>query len=122
MMFDIDYFKRVNDKFGHDVGDKVLFTLSSIVKDSLREIDFIGRYGGEEFMVVMPHTSIEDAKSISERIRIVVENYTFEVIGALTISIGVVELQSDESSETLFKRLDDLLYYSKGSGRNRLSF
>ncbi len=122
LMYDIDHFKKVNDTYGHYVGDNVLVSLTELVKNTFRDIDFMGRYGGEEFIVVMPNTTIENAEQISQRVRRKVQEYDFTTVGKLTISLGLVKLESDESAATLFKRLDDMLYFSKDSGRNRLSF
>lgn len=120
-MFDIDHFKDVNDTYGHDVGDDVLHTISKIVQHSLRSVDIIGRYGGEEFLIIMPNTPFKDAKQINERVRQDIENHDFDKAGKVTISIGMVTYDKKESIDQLFKRLDKLLYYSKQNGRNRLS-
>lgn len=121
-MFDIDFFKKVNDTFGHDVGDEILVSLIQVVKKSLRDIDVIGRYGGEEFLVIMPVTNLDDAKDVSSRIRKAVELYKFDKVGKVTISIGLVQMQKNENFDTMFKRLDELLYSSKENGRNKVSF
>lgn len=120
-MFDIDHFKDVNDTYGHDVGDDVLHTISEIVQNSLRSVDIIGRYGGEEFLIIMPNTPFKDAKQINERVRQDIEKHNFEKVGKVTVSIGMVTYDKKENIDQLFKRLDKLLYYSKQNGRNRLS-
>ncbi len=122
IMYDIDYFKNINDDFGHDVGDKVLSELTTVVKKSLRDIDFLGRYGGEEFLVIMPATTLENAKEIASRIRKGVEKHNFKTGVKITISLGLVQLEDGEDRDAIFKRLDNLLYDSKHNGRNRLSF
>ncbi len=121
LMYDIDHFKSVNDTYGHDRGDKVLSLLSKLVRDSIRDIDYIGRYGGEEFLIVMPNTSLHNAAIYAERLRQAVQEYSFEELGKLTISIGIAELGND-SIKSFFKRVDDLLYLSKTKGRNRVSY
>ncbi len=121
IMYDIDHFKVVNDTYGHDVGDKILASLSDIVRDSVRDIDYIGRYGGEEFLIIMQNTSLQNATIFAERFREDVQEYDFEKIGKITISIGVAELEDDDDIETFFKRVDTLLYTSKNEGRNRVS-
>ena len=121
VMYDIDNFKDINDTYGHDIGDDILIALTQIVKRNCREIDFLGRYGGEEFLIIMPHTSREEAKEFAHRIRLVVQNHSFKIIGKLTISLGLVEYKKDEEIKDLFKRLDILLYKAKNGGRNRLS-
>ncbi|WP_298749897.1 cache domain-containing protein [uncultured Arcobacter sp.] len=122
-LFDIDKFKDINDNYGHDVGDIVLCTLSSFVNNFLRESDIMGRYGGEEFLIIYKNTMLKDACIVSERVRKSVSEHKFnENVKQVTISIGLVEYQNDESVDELFKRLDILLYKSKNEGRNKLSF
>lgn len=122
IIYDIDSFKKVNDTFGHDVGDKILKSLSNVAKVILREGDIIGRYGGEEFLVVLPSTNLKDASFFANRLRQEVESHIFDTVGQITISLGLVELKEDESIDKLFKRADDLLYKSKNNGRNQVSF
>jgi len=122
IMFDIDYFKDVNDSYGHDVGDQVLQKLSTTVKQSLRQEDSFGRYGGEEFLILLPNTLLETAKEIAQRIRISIQNTPFENANSITISLGVIEVFSDENETQLLKRVDKLLYNSKQNGRNQVSY
>jgi len=122
IMYDIDFFKKVNDTYGHDVGDSVLRSLSAAVKNNLREVDILGRYGGEEFLIILPNTGLSDAKEYAERLRKEVEEYSFETVEKVTISLGVVEIAPTENIKEIFKRADDLLYASKNRGRNRISF
>lgn len=122
VLYDADLFKKVNDTYGHEVGDSVLVSLSGIVKKELRDLDIIGRYGGEEFLVVLPNTSLEEAKPFVDRIRKKVQEHHFEGAGSVTVSLGLAELLPDENISELFKRVDDLLYKSKNGGRNRVSF
>jgi diguanylate cyclase (GGDEF)-like protein/PAS domain S-box-containing protein len=121
IMFDIDHFKRINDTYGHDVGDKILVGLVNLVHQCIRETDVFSRWGGEEFMLLLPHTSLENAIKLAERIRIKVMENPFEVVGAVTCSFGVSELLSEDTDETFCKRLDEALYESKRSGRNRVT-
>ena len=118
IMFDIDHFKRINDTYGHDVGDKILVELVELVKLCIRETDIFSRWGGEEFMVLLPHTTLDNADKLSERIRIKVEEKNFEVVGSVTCSFGVSELLPEDTEETFTKRVDNALYESKRSGRN----
>lgn len=120
MMFDIDHFKEVNDKLGHDTGDEVLKVVVDVVRDNLRDIDIIGRYGGEEFLVIFPNTKLDDAIKVCERIRKSVQNHKFHKVESLTISLGIVQCENESTNE-LFKRLDNLLYKAKNNGRNQLS-
>ena len=122
MMLDIDFFKKVNDTFGHDVGDTVLVSLSELISGNLRDTDIVGRYGGEEFLILLPSTRLKDAKHFAERLRQKVDEHLFETVEHITISLGLVELDEDETLDEVFKRVDDLLYMSKGSGRNKVSF
>lgn len=120
MMLDIDHFKRVNDVFGHQVGDKVLVNVVELITLYTRSSDYIGRYGGEEFIVVMPGIFLETAAAIAERIRENIQEFDFGVVGLkVTISIGVVQCK-DESSNALVNKADMLLYEAKKNGRNRV--
>jgi diguanylate cyclase (GGDEF)-like protein len=118
IMFDIDHFKKVNDTYGHDKGDYVLKTIADIVKSSIRKADALSRIGGEEFTILLPDTNIDKATALAERVRRSVEDYKFDVVGRATISLGVTEFKADDSSDTLFKRVDEAMYLAKTSGRN----
>lgn len=120
IMFDLDHFKKVNDIYGHSVGDSVLVEITNLVKSSLRDADNIGRYGGEEFLVSLPNTDLQTAKNIASRIRERVELFSFEGAKNITISVGIIEVNRDESRHELLKRVDDLLYLAKEQGRNRV--
>ena len=115
---DLDYFKAVNDTFGHQKGDEVLREISKIIRYNIRENDLAGRYGGEEFLLVFPNLEINKAYEVCERIRIQMENHRF-CKGALrvTISFGVTEC-TGEGTEAIIKRADKLLYVAKRKGRN----
>lgn len=118
IMFDIDHFKKVNDTYRHDKGDYVLKTIADIVKSSIRKADALSRIGGEEFTILLPDTNIDKATALAERVRRSVEDYKFDVVGRATISLGVTEFKADDSSDTLFKRVDEAMYLAKNSGRN----
>jgi len=124
LLFDLDRFKRINDNYGHLIGDLVLKEFSALLLHELRQIDTVGRYGGEEFLVVLPETDLVSAKELAERIRAVIENSPAvsekgQVIN-YTTSIGVTELIADEEIESAIKRVDDCLYRAKEEGRNRV--
>lgn len=119
LFFDIDHFKRINDRFGHDIGDAVLKELSALVKAHVRETDCFARWGGEEFIVLLPETTVENAASIAEHIRSEVGGHSFPKVGNVTISIGITSLKGRERSDTFIKRLDNALYQAKREGRNR---
>ena len=123
MMIDIDFFKKVNDTYGHASGDKVLRTVASVIKAQLRESDIPARYGGEEFAVLLPYTHIDEAKIVGERLRKAVEETTVSLDNLninVTISMGLAEFRQDESGEELFAQADKALYKAKESGRNRV--
>lgn len=120
IMFDLDYFKTVNDTYGHDVGDKVLIDVVNKVGECLRKSDTFGRIGGEEFMILLPNTELSGAVDIAERIRRTVSEHTFNPVGEVTVSIGVVQYRVDESMESFVKRSDIALYQAKELGRNRI--
>jgi diguanylate cyclase (GGDEF)-like protein len=120
IMFDLDYFKTINDTYGHDVGDVVLIDVVKRVGACLRKSDSFGRIGGEEFMILLPHTEIEGAVDIAERIRCSVSEHSFDPVGKVTVSMGVVQYRVDESMESFVKRVDIALYQAKELGRNRI--
>lgn len=122
-VFDIDHFKSVNDTWGHLAGDKVLNLLPRHLKNVLSEKDMVFRYGGEEFVFLLPNCNLSDAKTKAEDIRRAVENMPFNVNGEpvpITISIGIAQLAENESHESLFDRADKYLYQAKSAGRNRV--
>ncbi|KPV40233.1 hypothetical protein AN478_08935 [Thiohalorhabdus denitrificans] len=120
VMFDIDHFKAVNDRFGHQSGDAVLRELSLRVGDSLREADALGRWGGEEFLILARHTDGSGARHLAERVRQAVAGAPFPGVGAVTISLGVAEIRAGESLDHLLERADHALYAAKEKGRNRV--
>lgn len=126
LMIDIDHFKKINDSFGHDIGDEVLREFAVRLASNVRAIDLPCRYGGEEFTVIMPDTKLADAERIAERIRLHVAGSPFRVAGGeelltVTISIGVAAtLGEGDTSEALIKRADEAVYEAKASGRNRV--
>jgi len=118
IMIDIDYFKKVNDEHGHGVGDSVLVEYSKLISSMIRGGDNFCRIGGEEFMLILPHTTKEDAKKLAEKLRESVENY--KKILPITMSFGVVEYIKGEEAEFIIRRVDEALYEAKESGRNRV--
>ncbi len=120
VMFDIDFFKKVNDTYGHPFGDEVLEQVSSTLREMIRAVDIAGRYGGEEFLVVMPETSLAEAIGISERIRLAMEELTWKHPLTVTISAGVAMWKKGETASELIARADVLLYEAKQSGRNQV--
>jgi diguanylate cyclase (GGDEF)-like protein len=120
LMFDIDHFKAVNDTYGHDIGDRVLVEVVQLSMETIRQSDVLARWGGEEFMVLLPQTTPEMALSMGERLREKINEYTFTGVGTLTVSIGVVHLQQLDTVDLLIKRVDNALYTAKETGRNRV--
>lgn len=120
IMFDIDYFKRVNDTWGHQTGDVALKSLASITRELIREPDNLFRWGGEEFVILAPHTDLAGAEAMAEKLRSLVESYMFPEVGSLTVSFGVAEWQMGQSKEQWFKQADQALYRAKNTGRNRV--
>jgi diguanylate cyclase (GGDEF)-like protein len=123
IFFDLDHFKHINDEFGHAVGDQVLTRLIARSEKAIRVIDIFGRYGGEEFIIILPETSLSEAYEIAERIRKIVASQPFELSSLeidLTISLGVTEKQpGTESLDELIQIADQAMYRSKQRGRNQ---
>lgn len=120
IMFDLDTFKRVNDHLGHSVGDDILRHLARGMESLLREQDTLARWGGDEFMVIVPDTSREGAVILAERLRSHLEDLDGGEAGTLTASFGVVETSGPEEARELLDRVDQLLYRAKERGRNRV--
>jgi diguanylate cyclase (GGDEF)-like protein len=125
LLLDIDHFKHYNDNFGHLEGDKVLVKISQMIRSCLRKLDTAYRYGGEEFTVILPETSCEEAVLVAERIRKTVKNLNFEPENgkklSITISIGVTQYEAEEQLSTFIQRADRAMYLSKQHGRNRVT-
>lgn len=113
ILMDIDWFKSVNDTYGHQMGDHVLFDLAQLMKENLRITEQIGRWGGEEFFAVLPNTSAEEGYLLAERIRLKIADYRFEVDKHLTCSFGVTEYEENDGLEQIIKRADEALYRAK---------
>jgi len=125
LMLDIDHFKKINDSYGHPTGDLVICTLADVCRKASRETDVVARLGGEEFAIMLPATSIQNALVVAERVRAAVENTLVKSLGDMefrfTVSIGVAEQQQeDKSEESLIGIADTALYQAKTSGRNRV--
>lgn len=121
LMFDVDHFKLVNDEMGHPMGDKVLVAIAQAAMQNTRNHDILGRWGGEEFLVLCPETDIGQAMVVAERIRKGVEEAVFPSSRRHSISVGVSTLSPEDTVETLLKRADMALYKSKNNGRNKVS-
>lgn len=122
LMFDLDDFKAVNDTYGHDVGDYVLKEVSTITQNHLRESDRFGRWGGEEFIIILPELDQEQAISVAKKIKETISQYSFEGISRITTSVGVAVFNENDTNHSILKRVDDALYEAKYAGRNIVKF
>ena len=120
ILFDIDHFKNINDTFGHNIGDKVLFELARVVNMNVRKTDILARWGGEEFIVLAKYATINQAKNIAEELRKSIATYNFGDSLTITCSFGVSEFKLSDTQISIFKRVDEALYEAKDSGRNRV--
>ncbi len=121
-ILDIDYFKSTNDNFGHLVGDEILISFANLLKNSVRETDYVGRWGGEEFVIIVPRTNKENLTAFAEKLRVKIEKFNFEKVGKKTASFGITVTTEYDGIETVIKRADDALYQAKKSGRNKVCF
>lgn len=120
IMFDIDYFKRINDSFGHPVGDSVLIQFTNLISANIRETDVFARLGGEEFAILAPNCDLGCASQFAEKLRRLVESQLFAEVGPITCSFGAVEFNDSDDEGTLIRRADEALYQAKSAGRNRV--
>lgn len=118
IMFDIDHFKQVNDTFGHQAGDQVLINLVNLTQSNLRLGDYLARWGGEEFVILLPYCPAQEAMNLAERLRDLFAHQPTLGVGTVTASYGVAQLQADERLNDWFKRMDNALYAAKAAGRN----
>jgi diguanylate cyclase (GGDEF)-like protein/PAS domain S-box-containing protein len=122
VLLDIDHFKQVNDRYGHHAGDVTLQTFASILQKNSRKSDIVGRWGGEEFIIIVPHATKESLLSFAQNLRTKIEQSHFETVEHITASIGATLYAKTESTDTLVARADEALYLSKENGRNRVTF
>jgi len=121
IFFDLDHFKTVNDRFGHDVGDEVLISVATTVEKFIRIPDLFARWGGEEFMILLPRTDLNEATRLAEELRIILSQASYSIAGSITASFGIAQWEPGEAFEHWFKRVDYALYRSKSNGRNRVT-
>ncbi|NVJ54007.1 MAG: diguanylate cyclase [Campylobacteraceae bacterium] len=122
ILVDIDHFKKVNDEYGHQVGDSVLIEFAEVLGRNLRKMDVLGRWGGEEFLIICPYTDEKGAKAKAEYIRTSIEKKKFSHIGKKTASIGITTYKANDTEEIILRRADDALYEAKNKGRNKSVF
>ena len=120
IMYEIDGFKSINDNYGHLVGDRVLVETATLVSGRMRQLDTLARWGGEEFMILAPHTDIEKARLLAEQVRTVIDDTSFSTVGRVTCSFGVTALSEHDTVDKLIYRADAAMYQAKRNGRNRV--
>jgi len=120
ILFDIDHFKQINDNYGHNVGDKVLKELSSLIRGLLRKDDIFARWGGEEFVVVLQNISLTETTKLASRLREEIDKFHFDVVEHVTCSFGVTQFTQRDTESLFFERVDEALYEAKERGRNRV--
>jgi|Wag4MinimDraft_16_1082657.scaffolds.fasta_scaffold00463_2 diguanylate cyclase (GGDEF)-like protein len=120
VMFDIDYFKKINDNYGHAVGDKILLELTDIFRKSVRNVDFFARWGGDEFMIITPNTNLNYTMKLAERLKNETSKYDFYKTENLTCSFGVTSFKEGDNVDSIIKRVDNALYKAKNAGRNKV--
>lgn len=118
IVLDLDYFKKVNDVFGHQKGDEVLILFSQLLTRNIRSVDFAFRIGGEEFAIILPQTNLKQASRLADKYRMLISETDFNLERKLTASLGVTEYFNDITSKTVYKRADKALYQAKSEGRN----
>lgn len=119
-VFDIDHFKRINDNYGHLMGDEVLLVFAGLVRNALRDVDWVFRYGGEEFVALIKGVSPEIINVVLERVRVRVQDHAFPQVGEVTVSIGYTAIADQKLPPYVFEEADKALYYAKEQGRNRV--
>lgn len=119
-VLDLDHFKRINDNYGHLIGDEVLLVFAGLVRNALRDMDWVFRYGGEEFVVLIKDVSPATIVAILDRIRTRIENHAFPQVGQVTVSIGYTAIGDQELPPYVFEEADRALYYAKENGRNQV--
>ncbi len=121
MIIDIDLFKQVNDRYGHQAGDVVLVEFTQVIKKHIRKTDIFGRWGGEEFMLIIPNTDIHKAMIQAEKLRLLIAKHSFKIVGHLTASFGVAQFDEDNNTiKDVISKADKALYQAKDEGRNRV--
>lgn len=120
IMIDVDHFKQINDTHGHQAGDRVLIEIAQLLQSGTRDIDVVGRWGGEEFMVICPHTDSEGARQLAENLCLKIQAFKFTVVEHKTASFGVASFQAGDQCQDIVERADAALYAAKGKGRNRV--
>jgi len=121
IMFDIDFFKKINDKYGHDLGDYALVELSKLVSKNIRAEDILARWGGEEFMIIVIDLDIDKTYELAYKLKLLLNRHRFDTFKSMSCSFGVATLRDNDTKSSLLKRVDDALYKAKESGRDKVS-
>ena len=122
LLIDVDFFKKINDTYGHDKGDFVIKRISNLLKQNIRDSDICARWGGEEFLILVPNNNLDGALILANNLKELIEKNNFEIKENVTISIGVSTFDENSSQEKLLKSADIALYKAKENGRNRTEF
>ncbi len=122
LLIDVDFFKKINDTFGHDKGDSIIKQISALLKQNIRDSDICARWGGEEFLILAPNSDLDGALILANNLKELVEKNNFEIKENITISVGVSTFNDNASQEKLLKSADIALYKAKENGRNRIEF
>jgi len=120
VLIDIDHFKKFNDRFGHLIGDKVLAHVAELLRRNCRKLDMVGRWGGEEFLVICPKTNLQEANILAETLRSLIESSHLENIDSVTISVGIAQIKISDNVNIIISRADSALFKAKQGGRNRI--
>ena len=120
ILCDLDHFKHINDEYGHNIGDEVLKEFTQLVSKNIRKTDVFARWGGEEFVLLLPESDISTAIEMAEKLRILTEKYQFSDVGKITASFGVTQLMKDDDEKNFINRADEALYNAKDNGRNKV--
>ncbi|WP_221895237.1 GGDEF domain-containing protein [Bathymodiolus japonicus methanotrophic gill symbiont] len=116
----IDHFKHINDEYGHLTGDYAIKTLAQLLNNNICAVDTLGRWGGEEFLIICPGQTIEGGRLLAEKLRKIVDQYQFDVFSHLSCGFGVAAYNQDKNADILLKRADKALYEAKSQGRNQV--
>lgn len=121
VMFDIDDFKKINDSYGHLGGDKILKSIAAIIKNAVRSTDVFARWGGDEFVILLPHTDMQQAMEMTQRLKVYIKENRYDGMQSVTCSFGLVSFQKDETAESMLQKVDRLLYQAKKHGKNTIA-